>query len=183
METSEAKSKRRFLSCASKYDWKYQSTIFFHDSGLCSEEVNESRYITEILIPLKKHIRTQNPDTPVLVRLQFHLKDEKVKELSTKKQVIVVLYSPVPLKLPMFKIKRGNHLEGTIKTREHKFILNLKQRNVENKFFPKMVKIKTSESHLHRINDFIYSDKEIKQYSILNSSSLPEYERDSPLQF
>lgn len=102
-ESSSNKSKRKFLAVAARYKWTHQSTVFFSDDESHSEEVNSSRYVADILKPLKKHIRDHNKNIPVLVRLQFHLKDSKVRERPTKQQIIIVLYSPVPLELPLLR--------------------------------------------------------------------------------
>lgn len=183
-ETSEAKSKRKFLSIASKYEWSHQSTIFFSDDESSSSEVVDSKYIANILPSLKKHIRDNNPNTPILFRIQFHLKDSKVKELPTKQQIIIVMYSPVELTIPIFNLKCGYYKSGVIKVRsDRSYYLNLKQKEITSQFEGKMRKILNSKSHLNRINDFIEADKQISQYTVINSKYLSNYERESPITF
>lgn len=173
-ESSESKNTRRFLNVATSYRWEYQTSIFF-------TEADASKDISEILPTLKRHITYNNPNIPILLRIQHHVKNNKKSSVLYKKenQLFITLYSPTPLKLPIFhknvgmlELKDGNQ-----------YLFNKMVRSLESRLSGILRKIKEGKVSLRVINSFTNSKQELKSFTILNSKHLSLYKREIPLQF
>ena len=62
-ETSEDKTKRKYLSVLRNYQWSYQHSIFYDDPKL-------SERLLEEMVPFKQRLRRQCSEQPFLVRIQ-----------------------------------------------------------------------------------------------------------------
>lgn len=62
-ESSEAKTKRKYLAVFRDYQWSYQHSVFYDDP-------EESHALLEHMVRFKQVLRRQHPDQPFLVRIQ-----------------------------------------------------------------------------------------------------------------
>ncbi|ROL73773.1 hypothetical protein BK634_03335 [Pseudomonas chlororaphis] len=62
-ETSEEKTKRKYLAVFRDYEWSYQHSVFYDDP-------EESHALLEHMVRFKQVLRRRCPDQPFLVRIQ-----------------------------------------------------------------------------------------------------------------
>lgn len=62
-ETSEDKTKRKYLSVLRDYQWSYQHSVFYDDPEL-------SQGLLEDMVAFKQMLRRRCPDQPFLIRVQ-----------------------------------------------------------------------------------------------------------------
>lgn len=62
-ETSEEKTKRKYLAVFRTYQWSYQHSIFYNDS-------EQSHALLDDMVRFKQVLRRACPDQPFLVRIQ-----------------------------------------------------------------------------------------------------------------
>lgn len=62
-ESSEEKTKRRYLAVLKDYQWNYQHSVFYDDP-------EESHALLDYMVSFKQVLRRKCPDQPFLVRIQ-----------------------------------------------------------------------------------------------------------------
>ncbi|WP_448123656.1 hypothetical protein [Pseudomonas veronii] len=62
-ETSEEKTKRRYLAVLRGYQWSYQHSVFYDDP-------EQSLGLLHDMAPFKQMLRRRRPDQPFLIRVQ-----------------------------------------------------------------------------------------------------------------
>jgi len=62
-ESSEEKTKRKYLTVLRGYQWSYQHSIFYNDP-------NESHALLEHMVRFKQILRRRYPEQPFLIRIQ-----------------------------------------------------------------------------------------------------------------
>lgn len=62
-ETSEEKTKRKYLSVLRGFQWSYQHSVFYDDP-------EQSHALLEHMVKFKQTLRRHRPDQPFLVRIQ-----------------------------------------------------------------------------------------------------------------
>ncbi len=62
-ETSEEKTKRKYLTVLRGYQWSYQHSVFYDDP-------EQSHALLEHMVKFKQALRRRCPDQPFLVRIQ-----------------------------------------------------------------------------------------------------------------
>lgn len=84
-ETSEDKSKRKYLKVLKENEWSYQYSVFYDDPV---QSVN----LLDDMVAFKRYLRRQYKDQPFLFRIQTHMHKEK-KVL----QALLTLFTTVKL--------------------------------------------------------------------------------------
>lgn len=64
-ESSDDKSKRKYLHLLLNYQWSYQHSLFY-------EEREDSKTLLDDMIRFKQELRRKCPDQPFLIRIQLH---------------------------------------------------------------------------------------------------------------
>lgn len=64
-ESSDDKSKRKYLHLLLNYQWSYQYSLFYEDR-------EESKTLLDDMIRFKQELRRKCPDQPFLIRIQLH---------------------------------------------------------------------------------------------------------------
>ncbi|NKQ10643.1 hypothetical protein [Pseudomonas sp. SST3] len=67
-ETSEEKTKRKYLQLMNDYEWSYQYSIFYDDPSY-------SCRLLEDMVGFKQALRRKWPDTAFLIRIQSHRRE------------------------------------------------------------------------------------------------------------
>lgn len=67
-ESSDEKTRRKYLQLMNDYEWSYQYSLFYDDP-------HDSRRLLDDMVKFKQALRRKWPDTAFLIRVQSHRKD------------------------------------------------------------------------------------------------------------
>lgn len=156
-ESSEDKTKRRYIRQLLTYPWAYQTSLFYP-----SEQ--ESLALIDDLSSIKAKLRRKYPDQPFLLRLA--LKHHPAPASETIAWLSVLTLSEIPT-LKQFLRGPDNHRV-------------LRRGIAPDKRLRSAISIHTQRPH--RLKEFFGRDK-VNRYALLNEKHLPEPDESLMLEF